>query len=191
MSDHSEELARRLESFRSYLGLLARLNLDPALRGKVDLSGVVQQTLYEATQVLRQHQPAADGPLAPLLRRLLANNLADEGRKALAQKRDAGRERSLEAALQQSSMHLQAFLAAEQSSPGERAERSEELARMAEALDALPEAQRQAVELHYLHGWTLEYVGRELGRSKAAVAGLLQRGLEALRGRMNAGEGQP
>jgi RNA polymerase sigma-70 factor (ECF subfamily) len=190
MSDHSNELARRLEAFRSYLGLLARLHLDPALRGKVDLSGVVQQTLFEATQVL-QHQATADGPVAPLLRRLLANNLADEGRKALALKRDAGRERSLEAAIQQSSVRLEAFLVAEQSSPGERAERSEELARLAEALEGLPEAQRQAVELHYLHGWTLEDVGREMGRSKAAVAGLLQRGLEALRGRMNTGGGQP
>ena len=190
MSDPSDELARRLEAFRSYLGLLARLHLDPVLRGKVDLSGVVQQTLYEATQVLRQ-QPGADGPVAPLLRRLLANNLADEGRKALAQKRDAGRECSLEAALQRSSVRLEAFLAAEQSSPGERAERAEDLARMAEALDALPEAQRQAVELHYLHGWTLEEVGREIGRRKAAVAGLLQRGLEALRGRMISGENQP
>ena len=51
MTDRAEELAYRLEAFRSYLGVLARLHLDPALRGKVDVSGVVQQTLYEAYQV--------------------------------------------------------------------------------------------------------------------------------------------
>ena len=43
------------------------------------------------------------------------------------------------------------------------------------------EAQRQAVELHYLRGWTLPAVAEHLGRSRTAVAGLLQRGLIALR----------
>jgi RNA polymerase sigma-70 factor (ECF subfamily) len=191
MTARAEELARRLEAFRSYMDLLARLHIDPDLRGKVDLSGVVQQTLFEACQVLQKQDAAGDGAVAPLLRRLLANNLADEVRKALALKRDAGRERSLEDALQRSSLRLEAFLAAEQSSPGERAERSEELARLANALDNLPEAQRQAVELHYLNGWTLDDVAREMGRSKPAVAGLLHRGIEALRERMSAGESHP
>src|SRR5262249_35899113 len=41
MSRDAEGQARRLERFRSYLLLLARLQLDPRLRAKVDLSGVV------------------------------------------------------------------------------------------------------------------------------------------------------
>ena len=122
MTDRADELARRMEPFRSYLGLLARLQLDPVLRGKVDVSGVVQQTLFEACQVLQQQEPAGDA-LAPLLRRLLANNLADEARKARTLKRDAGREQSLDDALERSSARLEAFLAAEQSSPSVRAER--------------------------------------------------------------------
>src|SRR5262245_15929392 len=154
----TEELARRLEDFRAYLRLLARLQLDPRLGGKVDLSGVVQQTLLEAHQLLSQGQPVEPADLPPLLRRLLANNLADEARKARTLKRDAGRERSLDDALQQSSARIEAFLTAEQSSPSNRAERAEELARLATALDALPEGQRQAVELHYLRGWSLEEV---------------------------------
>ena len=186
--NHVDNLAHRLELFRSYVGLLARLQIDSALRGKVDLSGVVQQTLYEACEVLRQHDPAIGGAVAPLLRRLLANNLADEARKALALKRGAGREQSLEAALQTSSVRLEAFLAADQSSPGDRAERAEDLARLASALDDLPEAQRLALELHYLQGWSLAEVAKHLGRSKSAVAGLLHRSLETLRDRLTTPE---
>ena len=123
MTASTEELARRLEDFRSYLRLLARLQLDPRLGGKVDLSGVVQQTLLEARQLLSQGQPVEPADLPPLLRRLLANNLADEARKARTLKRDAGREQSLDDALERSSARLEAFLAAEQSSPSVRAER--------------------------------------------------------------------
>jgi RNA polymerase sigma-70 factor (ECF subfamily) len=152
MTDLVAQLAGKLEAYRSYLGLLAWMQLAPPLRGKVDLSGVVQQTLLEACEALAKQPPGGVNAVTPLLRRLLANNLGDEIRKARTQKRDAGREQSLEAALDASSVRLEAFLAAEQSSPGERAERAEELARLAAALESLPEAQRQAIELHYLRG---------------------------------------
>jgi RNA polymerase sigma-70 factor (ECF subfamily) len=80
---------------------------------------------------------------------------------------------------------LEAFLAAEQSSPSVRAERNEELQRLAEALEKLPESQRQAIELHYLQGQSLAEVAAHLGRTKPAIGGLLRRGLDALRASMN------
>src|SRR5262249_9689612 len=106
--------AADLERWRSYLAVLARAQVDPRLRAKIDLSGIVQQTLLEAHQ--KQPVFAEDGQQAAWLRRVVANNLADEFRKLAAAKRDVGRERSLEQALDASSARLEQWLAAEQSS---------------------------------------------------------------------------
>src|SRR5262245_12639168 len=147
--DDTDTLACGLERYRVYLHLLARLQLDPRLRGKLDLSGVVQQTLWEAHRALVAGAPTGDAELAAWLRRILANNLADEVRRCRAEKRLLDRERSLEAALDESSARLAAFLVANQSSPSQRAEHREELLALAKTLPSLPDAQRLAVELHY------------------------------------------
>jgi RNA polymerase sigma-70 factor (ECF subfamily) len=181
MDQQTESQDRTLERYRDYLGLLARLQLDPRLRGKVDLSGVVQQTLLEAHQALSQFRALDAACRAAWLRRVLAHNLADEVRKLATGKRDLARERSLEAALEESSSRLGAWLAADQSSPSQRAQREEQAVRLAEALARLPEAQREALVLQHWHGWTLAQIARHLGRSHAAVAGLIKRGLQQLR----------
>jgi RNA polymerase sigma-70 factor (ECF subfamily) len=62
-----------------------------------------------------------------------------------------------------------------------RAEFNENLLRLAEAIDRLPDDQRQALTLHHLHGWTLDAIGAHMGRSQTAVAGLIKRGLRQLR----------
>ena len=169
-----------LERFREYLCLLARLQLNPRLHGKVDPSGVVQQTLLEAHEAMGRFQGDAANQAA-WLRQILANNLKDEVRKFSTQARDVNRERSLEAALDASSSRVEAWLAADQSSPSEHAARHEQLIRLTEALMRLPEDQRRAVELHHLKGLPLTLVAEQLGRSKGAVAALLFRGLKKLR----------
>jgi RNA polymerase sigma-70 factor (ECF subfamily) len=189
MTSQANRLAEHLERYRSYLMLLVRLQLQPPLRGKVDLSGVVQQTLWEALQVLEKSPGSAMEEPTALLRRLLANNLADEFRRQHALKRDAARQQSLEEALQESSVRLENMLAAPHSSPSQRAERNEDLLRLAAALEGLPAPQRTAVELHYLRGWTLPAIAEHLGRSRTAIAGLLQRGLMALRSTLGTSSG--
>jgi RNA polymerase sigma-70 factor (ECF subfamily) len=174
-----------LERFRAYLGVLARMEVSPRLRDRVDLSGVVQQTLLEAHQAL-EGQPTEQTvqSTATWLRSILSHNLADALRKLVAGKRDIRREWSLDAALDRSASRLEHWLAAEQSSPSQRAIRHEELLEMAGLLSELPDAQRRAIELHHLRGMPLAEIAAELGTTKAAVAGLLHRGLKTLRTRL-------
>lgn len=184
MSGEPKGEARNLEDYREYLRLLAQLQLDGRLQGKIDLSGVVQQTMLEAYQALPKYERQDADHLAGWLRRILANNLTDEIRKLKTDKRDLSRERSLEAALQQSSIRLQAWLDAGQSSPSGHAQRQEQALQLSAALAKLPDAQREALVLRHFHDRSLAQIAQQLGRSHAAVAGLLKRGLQQLRNQL-------
>jgi RNA polymerase sigma-70 factor (ECF subfamily) len=170
-----------LERFRDYLRLLARLQLDARFRGKLDPSDLVQQTLLKAHQALGQFRGRTEAEQAGWLRQILARTLANAVRDLGRAKRDVTVERSLEAALHDSSARLEAWLVAEQSSPSEQVERNEQLMRLAGTLATLPDLQREALLLRHCQGWSLAQISQHLGRSRAAVASLLRRGLKELR----------
>ena len=184
MTDPSPEHAPSLERFRNYLHLIARLHCHRRWQGKVDASDVVQQTMVQALGGLAGFRGRSESEMAAWLRQILARHLASLARDLGRQKRDASRERSLEAAIDESASRVTAWLAAEQSSPSQQVVRGEQVLRLADALAALPDAQREAVTLHHLQSWTVEEIGRHLGRTPAAVAGLLKRGLRTLRLRL-------
>jgi RNA polymerase sigma-70 factor (ECF subfamily) len=171
---------RSLEDFRSYLLLLARMQLDGGLRNRIDASDVVQQTLLEAHAKADQFS-GDDSGLAAWLRQALVNNLREAWRALRRAKRDVRREQDLDAAIEQSSARLAGVLAAPHSSPSQRAVRNEDLLRLADALTKLPTPQREAIILHHLQGASLAEAAERLGRTDAAVAGLLHRGLRKLR----------
>ena len=177
-----------LERFRDYLALLARLQVGPGLRDRVDLSGVVQQTLLEAYQEMTRSPRRRGGPeTAAWLRSILGHNLADGLRKLAARKRDARRDRPLAAALDDSAARLGSWLESNGSSPSHKVIRQEQALRLAQSLATLPEGQRRAIEMHHLDGLPLAEIAAELGTTKAAVAGLLHRGLKALRAKLDEG----
>jgi RNA polymerase sigma-70 factor (ECF subfamily) len=176
--------SQALEPFRSYLEVLARVHLDPRLRGKLDPADVVQQALLRAYAAWPELKNPDRPVLLAWLRRILARTLADVVKHYDRDRRAVDLERSMEADLDRSASGLMGYLAADQTSPSQAAERNEELLRLADALAALPEPQREVVVLKHLRGWTFAQIAEHLGRTVPAVASLHRRGLEELRRRL-------
>jgi RNA polymerase sigma-70 factor (ECF subfamily) len=183
---------RRLEQFRAYLRLLARLNLHPRLRGKLDPSDVVQQTLLQAHQAAANLDGRTDAEVAGWLRQALARNLSHAVRDFGRHCRDMAREQSLDAAVDASSARLETWLAdSAQESPSADLQFHEQALKLAAALEQLPDAQRQALILQHWQGCSLAEIAEQLDRTPAAVAGLLKRGLQQLRSFLDAETERP
>ena len=168
------------ERYRAYLKLAAAVGVDPRLRDKFDASDIVQETLFEAIRDWSRHDGGSEEERLAWLRRMLANNLIDGIRRFRAEKRDVGRERSLEESVQATLGRLGDFLAGDTSTPSCRAMREERDVQIAEAVASLPDAQREAVILQRWHGWSLAQIGERLGKSTESVAGLIFRAQRSL-----------
>jgi RNA polymerase sigma-70 factor (ECF subfamily) len=176
-----EALGRLLEAQRAALHHLAKRQLSGRIAMRVDASDIIQQTFLEAHRSFRQFAGADARELGAWLQRILDHKVAGAIRDhTLLQKRNVRRDRSLDdshggvASLKQ---QLDAGL----SSPSQKAIRGEEAQRLAQALTVLPDDQREAVRLRHLEGLALADIARHLGRSPAATAGLIKRGMQVLR----------
>jgi RNA polymerase sigma-70 factor (ECF subfamily) len=184
MDSSAGERGDVLGKHRNYLRLLARLQFPAKLRAKLEHSDVIQQTFLHAHQALASFGGNSDAEMASWLRKILTRNLIHTSRDYGRAKRDIAKERSLNTALDESSARIESWLAADQSLPSERVRRTEQLLRLADAVDSLPDAQREAIEMHYWQGKSLSDIASHLGLSSTAVGGLPHRGLKNLRSQL-------
>lgn len=178
------------ERYRDYLRLLARLQFGMLLRAKLDPSDVVQQTLLKAHQHREQCRGETDGERRAWLRRILAHTMADAVRAHAGAKRDMHLVRALCTGVEATSARLESWLAAPGPTPSEQLAHAEQLAQLAAAVATLPDEQREAVELHHLHGLPVAAVAAMMNRTVDSVAGLLRRGLQGLRGQLQPTAGE-
>jgi len=156
---------------------LAESQTADALRKKVDLSGVVQQSLWEGGRTLAAKGCDDSANIPRLLRRILCNNLRDEIRRVTAAKRDVRLEQSIET----SSIRLGGLLRGDDPSPSQNAILNERAVMVAEAIMQLSDDQRSVIVRHYLGGESVETTALAMSRSIPSVAGLLHRALKNLR----------
>jgi RNA polymerase sigma-70 factor (ECF subfamily) len=175
-------LGRLLEAHRNYLELLARVQIGRRLRGKVGADDVVQTTFLEAHRHFAAFRGTGGREFAAWLRGILAGVVANLVRHYLGtRRRDPRLERDLADELARSSQALGAAFAARDTSPSDRAARSEQGLLLADALGRMPDDYREVLVLRHLEGLTFPEVAARLGRSQDSVKKLWTRALDRLR----------
>ena len=181
-------LGQLLEGLRPRLLQLAQQKLHGRVTVRVDAPDVVQETFLQAHRGFDQFSGDDPGAFRAWLERILENTVARALRNhLLLQKRNLNREQSIDVPGAGSSapgMQLDGHL----TTPSQKAMRHEDEARLARALERLPQAQRVAVYLRHLENWSLAAIAEHMGRTPVATAALIKRGMEALRKQMGAEE---
>jgi RNA polymerase sigma-70 factor (ECF subfamily) len=171
-------LGRLLEGYRPYLTLLARVQIGRLLQGKVGTSDAVQEAFLGAHHNFHQFAGADERAFLAWLRQVLASVLANLVRHyAGTQARDVRLEQGLSADLDRSS----AALAALDNSPDRQADRREQSALLAEALQRLDEDDREVLVLRHLEGLSFPEVAERMGRTVDSVKKRWPRALMRLR----------
>ncbi len=180
----SEQLAKLLESCRPLLALMARQSLSRPLRAREGESDIVQETVIEASRDFHRFRGKSVGEFLGWLRRIHRNNIRNLIRSHHAEKRDLRREIQLHNT-NESDASLSWFVSARNdSSPSVAIVNAEKALAVAEAIELLPEAQRTAITMRHIDGASLADICAAMEKTPAAVAGLLRRGLQALRDRL-------
>jgi RNA polymerase sigma-70 factor (ECF subfamily) len=170
------------EHHRSYLELLARVELGRRLKTKVDPSDIVQETFLEAHRSFESFRGEGEREFAAWLRTILARRITHLVRRYLRnQGRDVRREQMLDVALEHSSRALERGLDAVQPTPSQGASQREQGILLANALAQLPPDYREVVVLRHFEGLSFVEVGERMGRSLDSVQKLWVRALGRLR----------
>lgn len=184
LSDDSVDWHR----YRAWLRMLVRSGVDPKLRSKLDPSDLVQQTITQALDSLPSFRGSTEPEFQAWLRTILTRNVTRASRDFTRLRRDVDRE--IAASIEFSSVQLEGLLVASGPSPIEKAMKTESVLELCDALERLPDSQRQAIHLHHWKRMTINDVADEMGRSPVAVAGLLKRGMKSLRNHLKRTEDQ-
>jgi RNA polymerase sigma-70 factor (ECF subfamily) len=175
-------LGQVLETCRGYLLSIANQELDSELRAKVGPSDVVQESFLEANRDFEKFNGRTQEDLLAWLRRILLHNLANVRRQFCAtDKRRVDREVPFSVAL---GGPVEDNLIAGGATPGSELAAQEQVARMLQAVEQLPEHYREVLQLRHQEGQSFEDIGARTGRSAEAARKVWARAVELLKERL-------
>jgi len=165
---------------RSYLGFVARSQVETWLKRKVDASDLVQETMLEAYRDFDRFQGGTEQEWLAWLKRILAHNAADFVRRYRGTaKREAGREvpfRDPDDSLARGAPEP----AAQEPTPSQEFFEIDAELQVTAALAELPEDYQEVIVLRNLQRLPFNEVAERMNRSRPAVQMLWMRAIKKL-----------
>jgi RNA polymerase sigma-70 factor (ECF subfamily) len=170
------------DHYNQLVGFLAR-RLNGNLQRMVAVEDVVQETYIQAIRDIGNCQATTQASFAAWLSAIAEHRLHDIIKGLYRQKRGGDR-RQVEGFVSGSAgrlVELVELISDHGSTPGRALARHEATHAIRIGIAALPDDQRQAIRLRYLEGKSIEETAASLGRTAAAVNGLVRRAKDSLR----------
>ena len=142
----------------------------------------MQQALVDAWRGQANFRGTTHPERLAWLRTILTRAIMRYDRDLLkTEKRGAGREKTLQSAIDRDSVLLQNLAIGKERDPGSIAENAEQTLVLAETLEKLPDDYRKVLTLRHIDGLSHEEIAKCMDRSTAATRMLWIRALEALK----------
>lgn len=172
-----------LDRHRDRLGQMIEVRMDPRVRGRIDPSDVIQETLVAASQRMESYLVEQPLPFYPWLRQIAWEKLVHlHDRHLRAAKRSVVREQYFRPEISDdSALALAERFVCPTASPSVAAVRRELRERVRRALDAMPESDREILLMRYLEQLPSKEIAAIMGISEAAVNMRHMRSLERMR----------
>lgn len=181
-SGSQEALGRLLKTGGDHARMVARRRLGPALRVKVDSIDISQSVVADLVSGIDRFEFRGDPAWRGYLRRLVENKIRAKADFFGAARRDMKRERSIETR-GRSEGARSTEPSQPEPSPADVILRAEEVENLEEALEQMPEGEREVIILRVFEGLSHREIARRLGRpSENAVHKLYGRALARLAG---------
>ena len=164
-------ISKIVDKFHSYLLFVANNQLDPALAGRASPSDVVQDTVVQLPQKIRDFNGNSELELKAWLRAALCNTVKNTRRYHLQQKRSVAREVKLP-----SSKFKDDAL-----TPSKELQSRERLSEVENGLKKLSEKDREVLRMRHEEGWTFAEIGKVLSISTDAARMSWGRAIERLK----------
>jgi RNA polymerase sigma-70 factor, ECF subfamily len=165
-----------LGEYRAWLKALALAQIPVDLRGRIDPSDVVQETICEAISGLPKFRGKTKPEFMGWLRSMLRFHLIDAFRALKFAPKV-----SIDASLGLTDDGMSRLLQANLSSVGARVIKEEQSMALAKLLERLSTAQAEAIVLKHCQGMSVEQICRHMNKTPDAVGGLLRHGMRRLR----------
>ncbi len=160
------------------LGYIER-RLGPSLRRKIEPEDLVQEANADAIRSANEIDFSKRDPFGWLCQ-IAERRIVDAHRRFFeSQKRDAGRERAIDAG-SDTQGGLVDLLVASMTTASQAFSRDQKQIRLITALESLPEDQRTALRLRYLENLPSKEIAQRLGKSDGAIRVMLTRSLTKL-----------
>jgi RNA polymerase sigma-70 factor (ECF subfamily) len=166
-------LPELFRTIRPLLGTWAAHELRGTPAGLSRPSDIAQDTTFKALTGFASFRGKTEAELHAWLRKILQTCIAQSRRAARQQKRDERRTVSLDSEVARESSG--------QPSPSEVTATGEHWQQILTCIFELPSEQKEAIWLVYLKRVPIAEVAKTMGKSEAAIGGLLHRGIEAIR----------